>query len=134
MADRQFHNTPNTQGARHVWMPIKVLPNGTGVPTIGEGDPNQSYLSITRTGTGAFTLKTKDPYVALVNIFIGVRAVTQAPWSASGALAVKNADNTISIPFTIYNAGVAADLNAGVAAGAGVIDITVVLRNSNVVP
>lgn len=134
MADRTFTETPNTQGKRHVWMPIKILCNGTGAPTIGEGDPNGSYFTITRTGTGAFTLKTKDPYVALVYFNAGVAAGTQASWTVSRGQATKNADNTFSIPFTIYDAGTPTDLNAGTGAGTGSVDVLVVMRNSNQTP
>lgn len=136
MGDRQLHNTPNTQGVRHVWYDVKVLPNGAGVPTMGEGDPNGTYFTIVRTGAGAFTLKTKDPYVALVSMVGSVEAATQAPWVFSRGAATKNADNTFSIPFTIYiaNTGTATDLNAGTGAGTGRVNIILCMRNSNVTP
>lgn len=129
MADHQFH-APRTQGVSHIFAALKVLPNGTGTPTLGEGDPNAYYFSIARTGVGAFTLKTKDPYVALVSFQATVAAATQANWTVSRGSATKNADNTISIPFTIYDAGTATDLAA--LAGNN-IDLLVTLRNSGVV-
>ena len=133
MSNRSYH-TLHTQGVNHIWHDLKILPNGSGTPTIGEGDPNQSYFSIARAGTGAFTLTTKDPFVALVDCIGTVVAGTQACWTFSRGQATKNADNTFSIPFTIYNAGSAADLNAGTGAGTGSVDLIVVMRNSNVQP
>jgi hypothetical protein len=133
MSDRTMH-APFTQGVNHRWLPVKVLCNGTGVPTLGEGDPNGSYFTIARTSAGAFTLKTKDPYVALVSFQATVQAATQGNWTSSRGAATKNADNTFSIPFTIYLAGTATDLNAGTGAGTGSVDVMLVMRNSNVVP
>ncbi len=131
MANRQFNKSMETQGVRHTYLPIKVLPNGTGTPTIGEGDPNQSYVTISRTGAGAFTIKTNDPYVALVSWQATVSAASQANWTVSRGTATQNADFTWSIPFTIYDAGTATDLAA---ASGNSVDLLLIMRNTNVVP
>lgn len=111
MADRDWPNSPRTQGVEHVYLPAVILPNGNSAPTLSEGDPNGSYYTITRNSAGNMTLKTKDPFLAVVHWEAEVTTGAKVKLG----LPVQNTDNTWSIP--IYTTG---DTNA-VALGAATV-------------
>lgn len=81
--------------------------------------------------TGTYVVTTKDPYLAIYTkqaalSIIGEKAGT---WTIEFGLAVQNADNTWSIPLTLFNSGAATDLPSG-----NTIDLLFIFRNSTVLP
>ena len=93
MANRTW-NHARTLGIEHVYLPVTFIGAGTGAPTLGEGDPNGTLFTITRNSAGNFTLKTKDPYLAVVD----KRAVVRAGYKANMGTAVQGTDKTWSFP------------------------------------
>jgi hypothetical protein len=113
-------------------MPFCFFPQGTNPPVMGEGDAGSKYYTLTRTGVGVYTIRTKDPFLACVGF--GASIQLNAPASTSvitwGAQ-VKNADNTWTLTFTIFTSGAAADIAAN---ANNIISIDAQWRNSTVLP
>lgn len=130
MADRQFHR-PHIQGIKHVLLNFSVLPQGVGVPVMGEGDPNGSFVTCVRTGVGAFNLVTKDKYLAIVALGSSIVLAAQAGNVQIGFGAPTSAGGIWTIPFTYYVAGAAADLAAN---ANNRFCFELVFRNSGVLP
>lgn len=126
MSNRSYHRSL-TQGVAHVRHTLTLLGAGAGVPTLGEGDPNGSFFTITRQGVGLYTLTTKDPFLACVGILVQAQGV---PLASVGA-PVKNANNTYSFPITLTatSGGVAVDLVAAVP-----LYVELTMRNSTSKP
>lgn len=138
MSQRPYHKAW-TQGVQHVDYPFTLNAVGstgglapTG-PTLGEGDPGNpltapntvgSYVKVVRgtsgmagmTGvTGTYVVTTLDPFVAHVYSSLSFKILNQSSgsWTCAFGKPVHNADNTFSIPFTIFNSGTATDLPGG---------------------
>ena len=126
MSNRSYHFR-KTQGVIHVEYALTLLGAGAAAPTLGEGDPNGAFVTITRQGVGLYTLTTKDPFVALVSVHVQAVGVPLA----SVGLPVKNTNNTFSIPInvTATSGGVAADLVAAVP-----LYVALCMRNSTSKP
>lgn len=103
-----------TTGREHVVIPFTILPQGTGAPLLGEGDPNGTYFTVTRTSAGLFSIATFIEFPAIV----GLRAdfMFNAPsgtWTAAwGAPTQSTTTNKWTIPLTVANSGTATDIAA----------------------
>ena len=126
MSNRSYHKKVS-QGVAHVDHTLTLLGAGAAVPTLSEGDKAGAFFTITRQGVGLYTLSTKDPFLAVVGIFVQAVGVPLA----SVGLPVKNANNTFSFPLTVTatSGGVAADLVAAVP-----LYVHIVMRNSTSLP
>lgn len=131
MSQRIYH-----QGAVQVTAQVDYMvtfaPQGTAAPVLGEGDAGGTYIVLTRTGVGTYTVKTKDPFIAAVGYTGWVNLGTPAgQFAICFGTPVHNADNTFTFPFTIFNGAAAQD----VAAAAGnVVTLALTMRNSSVKP
>ena len=130
MADRSFHSA-QTQGVRHVDIPFVIVPNGSGTPTVGEGDTKQSYVTVARTGTGTFTITTKNPYTAIVYKDCQVSLATPSPLTLVCFGLPTVAAGIWTIPFTIFTSGSAADIAA---VAGNQLEIWLRFRNTSVTP
>ncbi|HJZ02976.1 MAG TPA: hypothetical protein VJ305_19820 [Streptosporangiaceae bacterium] len=145
MSGRSYHD-PQTQGIKHVDYIFTVVPTGV-TAAIGEGDPNQSFVTIQRgtsgmaglTGvTGTYVITTKDPFQAIVGEFAGLQITGQAAgsWTVEFGQAVQNpvtnfgaTQYTFQIPFTVFSSGTATDVPGG-----DLIFIHLRFRNSITLP
>jgi hypothetical protein len=130
--DRMIGITAKTQVRYPVDLSFIIIPNGAGTPTLGEGDPNATYIvGLTRTGTGVYTFTTRDPFVALNNSDASVTLAAPAgQWNAMLG-AVKNANGAFTFTVSIFNGAAAADIAAN---AASYISVWLRFRNSNLVP
>jgi hypothetical protein len=120
-----------TNGQAWVAMALKFFPAGAGTPTQGEGDPNGAYFTIARTGTGVYTIKTKDPFSAIVTKQAAITMATPANWTVVWGPSTHNADGTWTMTFTTFNAGAAADLAAN---ASNIVECFFLFRNTAVFP
>ena len=111
MSSRLYH-TSYAQNTVLVDYTMAFLPQGTGAPVLGEGDPNGTYLAVARTGVGLYTVTTKDPFPGVV---AGSAAFSLATPNATTTYSMnwaKNTNNTWTFTIQIYSAGAAADIAA----------------------
>ena len=105
MSDRQYHE-PQTQGWRHVYMTLQIIGNGASAPSLGEGDPKGTYFTVSRTTTGTYLLKTKNPFPGSVGVDANIMSATDTnAWSVTPKLPVQNADHTWSFELVTFEAG-----------------------------
>jgi hypothetical protein len=131
MSGRMWNQSINTQQARPVYLPVTVLPQGTGTPLLGEGDPKGSYFTVARTGVGTITLTTKDIFVALVKLDPSLCMATPSATTIASAGIVQNANGTWTITILTTVGGTATDLAANPYTR---VFIDVVFRDSTVTP
>lgn len=101
---------------------IQFAPQGAGAPLMVWGDPTSYYFTLTRTGTGAYTLKTNQAYptmpakngVVPIPALCGSvsLAVPAGQWSVCPGVPTHNADGTWSMPFTLFLVNTATDIAA----------------------
>lgn len=131
MGQRMLHDSL-TQGQRHVDYELSFLPQGASAPILGEGDPKGTYVTLTRTGVGVFSLVTKDPYLAIVATSGSVSLATPAgQWSVCFGVYTKNANNTWTLPLTLFNVGTATDIAAN---ASNIVSLYIRFRNGTVLP
>lgn len=134
MADRDFHD-PKTQGIRHVYMSLMLLGQGTNkAPILGEGDAKATFFTqpvhTGASGSGTFTLTTKDPYVAVVSFdILYVQGTAAASSTCFWGVPVQNSNNTWTFTASLFPSGSAGDL-----ASTDQLACQFVFRNSSVVP
>src|SRR5580692_3156821 len=111
MGNRSY-STDDSIGRRHLNIDFQLLPNGASTPTLGEGDPNGSYVtSLAHSTTGKWTFNTVDPYVAVV--IATATLCLAAPTTATNnsfLTWVKNANFTFTFTLWNYTAGALADV------------------------
>jgi|SRR5580658_2077578 hypothetical protein len=91
-----------------------VWPGTTTTAAPTDGDARGNFLTLTRTGAGTYTAKTVDGYSRCITATGWVGLGTPAgQWNVCVGTAVKNADNTWTIPFTVFNGASAADIPVG---------------------
>ena len=145
MSGRSYHD-PQTQGVRHVDYIFTVVPTGV-TAAIGEGDPNESFVTVQRgpsgmaglTGvTGTYVVTTKDPFQAIVGEFAGLQIAGQAAgtWTVEFGVPVQTPTQnfgavqyTFQIPFTVFSSGTATDMPGG-----NLIFLHLRFRNSTTLP
>jgi hypothetical protein len=124
-----------TQCHGAVDLTFRFAPQGTGAPLFVEGDSvgksAGSYATIARTGVGAFTIKTADPYLALNQLGGEVMPATPGNWNIQWGAQTQNSDKTWTIAFTLLLAGTATDLAANAASS---VCLWLRFRNSTVLP
>jgi len=129
MSGRSYHD-PKTQGIKHVDYIFTVVPTGV-TAAIGEGDPNETFVTVQRgtsgiaglTGvTGTYVITTNDPFPAIVGKFAGLTIAGQAAgtWTVEFGAHIQNpvtnfgaTQYTFQIPFTVFSSGVATDVPGG---------------------
>jgi hypothetical protein len=126
MSSRDYRH-PETQGIRHTYMPVRVLPNGTGTPTLSEGDSAGSYFSIAHTSTGVLTLTTKERFLAVVRAVATINLGTPAGQWTCQTTCTQNSNQTWAITINMFDGATATDIAA---ATGNVIDVDLVFRNS----
>jgi hypothetical protein len=113
----------NVPGLKLLW--AQILPNGVGVPTIGE-NLGKIISSVTRTGVGVYAVVFNAGYLAA-----GVIPSIRLSAAADTQVQTKTFTVTAAAPvltFTILTAGIAAD----VAANAGnIIELMIYCRDSS---
>lgn len=116
--DRYLPHSANTQCHSAVDLPVVLTGAGAAKPTLGEGDAAGAYFTITRGGTGDYTLTTKDKFLAVVAYDVTLAMGTPAnTWTVMLYTPSQNTDNTWSFRIktqnnATYAAGTAADLTS----------------------
>ena len=112
MASRQFFMNQWTNLQGRVNYAGTVLMHGSDPPTMGEGDPRESFLTPARADVGEYTLTTKDPFAGVYNVQLTALCVATTPVDTCVAVSsvTQNADGTWTIAFTVSQDGDAIDL------------------------
>lgn len=103
MASRQFYQQQFTQVNSAVRLPFTIIPNGTDPPVMGEGDPNETFLTPVRLDVGSYTLKTVDPYYAVITLFFMMQQGTPTGGNIEVESVTQNDDGTLTIAFTAFD-------------------------------
>lgn len=125
-----------TTGREHVDLPFTILPQGTSAPLLGEGDPNGTYFTITRTSAGVFSIVT-PAFVAIVGFHLTFMLNSPSgTWTyelgaPTQSTAVGTGANTWTIPLTIFSSGTATDIAAN---ANNRLMCVLKIRNSNLTP
>lgn len=130
MASRSFYRNVNCQGNGYVFLPFTLQGNGTGAPSVGEGDAGNSYVTVAREDVGVYSVTTVDPYVAVVAAQATLTLDTPEAAGPVFDVPSQNGDGTWTMNMYVFNdAGSALELSATDGAF-----VTLVLRNSSVTP
>lgn len=138
MSNRHYERGPAgaaTQCHGVVDLTFTFAPQGTGAPLFVEGDSAGksagSHATIARTGVGAFTITTADPFLALNNFGGEVAPNTPGNWNIQWGARTQNSNKTWTIAFTLLLAGTATDIAAN---AASIVCLWLRFRNSTVLP
>ena len=128
------HTQPlKTQGVQHVQFNFSFVGAGAAAPTLGEGDPNGTYIkTITRNSQGNYSFTTVDKFLAVVTTDGTYSAATvTTSWGVTFGLPSQNSDGTWTFNFVTYvsNTGTATDIIAS-----DLVSIQITFRNSLVKP
>jgi hypothetical protein len=131
MANRAFY-TPQCQSHKAVILSVLLLGGGSGGALSlanGNGDPNGTYFSTARTGTGVYTVTTKDAFPLALGVHASLVLNTAATnvFVVEGPLPTHNSNGTWTFTFNVFEGGSAADL--GTTDG---LRLTFFLHNSSV--
>lgn len=119
-----------------VFVGVNFLGAGAAILAASEGDPNSIWFqAVTRQGTGEFTLKTSDPWLAITSAFAAYGAATLTNyWVLNFGIPSQNSDNTWSVTLQCYMAAGGASPALTDPIAADVIFIGLYLRNSLLTP
>lgn len=125
MSDQATYRLAGTNVPEGKLMAFQILPNGVGVPTIGE-NKGKVVASVTRPGVGVYAIVMSDKYIAASSVQITLQLATAADTQVQ--VTSFTASTTKILTVTILTAGVAADI----AANAGnIIHFTLMMRDSS---
>ena len=104
--------TPGEESIFHnsAWIYVG-WPGTTTTAVPNQGDVTGEYGTLTRTGAGTYTYVTNDTYTGVSFMWGSVVLATPAgQWNICPGAPTKNANNTWTLPFTVFNAATATDI------------------------
>jgi hypothetical protein len=137
MGSRFWKQQSFTQCNFAVDLPVVLIPQGAGTPTLGEGDPNGAFFTLlAHTGTGVLSFTTKDPFPGLIYASANISLATPAgQWTSliSGAQNATSGVGFVAFSWTftvnLFNAATATDL-----ANTNLIYVWLRMRNGSLKP
>lgn len=114
MGEQGYYPLHGIRARKCVLVPMSFSPNGSSTITVTSKQKQRGLKSVTRGGTGAFTLIMNDrfPSAALVGVMCAVRSPSGQYTAQIVGVPDLDASGGASIPITVFQAGSAADINA----------------------